>query len=85
MDDLFDALDRFGRSVVETVPGAEYVGAHAATVSGSEWWVYFTVDGVEFRLNVDDGGAWLFHDDSHIHYADGNWRALLAERFGGGA
>jgi hypothetical protein len=83
MEAIFDALDRFGREVTALVSGADYVGAHAATVSGREWWVYFTVDGVEFRLNVDDGGAWLFHDAGSIHYANGDWRALLAERFGG--
>jgi hypothetical protein len=85
MDDLFDALDRFGRSVVETVPGAEYRGIEASTGSYRQWWACFTLDGIEFRLSVDGGGAWLFHDGGSIHYADGDWRRLLAERFGGGA
>jgi hypothetical protein len=86
MEDLFDALDRFGRSVVETVPGAEYrrTVVNAGRL-GNDWAVHFIVDGVQFCLNVDKDEAWLFHDDGSIHYADGDWRALLAERFGGGA
>jgi hypothetical protein len=83
MDGLFDALDRFGRSVVETVPGAEYDGADIDTRGGREWRVTFDVAGARFRLSVDRDGAWLFHDAGSIHYADGDWRALLVERFGG--
>jgi hypothetical protein len=85
MDDIFVALDRFGRSVVETVPGAEYRGIEASTDSYRQWRVLFSVDGERFSLSVDKHEAVLFTPGGSIGRRDGDWRSLLAERFGGGS
>jgi hypothetical protein len=83
--DLFDTLDAFGRSVVEAVPGAVYAGIEVSTDSYRQWRVCFAVDGQRFSLSVDKYEAVLFTPGGSIGRRDGDWRALLAERFGGEA
>lgn len=82
MDDLFDALDRFGREVTAVVPGALYVSASGGTLA-RELTVTFWRNSVEFDLVLSDAGAMLCSPSGVIHYADGDWKRMLAERFGG--
>jgi hypothetical protein len=84
--DLLDALDAFGRSVVEAVPGAEYAGISVRTGACPEWFVWFRVAGTAYKIHHDPvAGAELLTPHGSVAYRDGDWRALLSERFGGGA
>ena len=84
--DLLDALDAFGRSVVEAVPGAEYAGISVRTGARPEWSVFFRAAGAAYKIHHDPvEGAELRTPTGSVVYRDGDWRALLSERFGGEA